>query len=125
VSLSRTHVASSTSFISVAITHTVYVSRLILGHIAVGLLRIHLYVRRWMRPIVTNLVALSVGLSVTVAVQKTAELIEMPFVLWIRWVEESMCYMGAHWRHLANTIEPFLCGGDATLCRITLTTCLI
>ena len=24
-----------------------------------------------------------------------------------------MCYMGAHWRNLANTIESFLCGGDA------------
>ena len=29
-------------------------------------------------------IAWSVGLSVTVAVQKTAELIEMPFGLWIR-----------------------------------------
>ena len=45
----------ATIIISVAITHTVYVSRLILGRIAV--LRIHLYVHRWMRPIVTNLVA--------------------------------------------------------------------
>ena len=44
VSVSGTHVASSTSFISVAITHTVYVSRLIVGRIAV--LRIHLYVHR-------------------------------------------------------------------------------
>ena len=26
-------------------------------------------------------------------------------------------------RHLANTIEPFICGGDAVLCQITLTTC--
>ena len=31
-------------------------------------------------------------------------------------------YMGAHWRHLANTIEPSICGGNAVLCRITLTT---
>ena len=22
---------------------------------------------------------------------------------------------GAHWRHLANTTEPFMCGGDVTL----------
>jgi len=29
----------------------------------------------------------------------------------------------AHWRHLANTIEPSVCGGDAVLCQITLTTC--
>ena len=32
-------------------------------------------------------------------------------------------YMGAHWRLLANTIEPSVCGGDAVLCQITLTTC--
>jgi len=31
---------------------------------------------------------------------------------------------GAHWRHLANTTEPSMCGGDAVLCQITLTTCL-
>ena len=30
---------------------------------------------------------------------------------------------GAHWRHLANTIEPSICGGDAVLCQFTLTTC--
>ena len=29
----------------------------------------------------------------------------------------------AHWRHLANTIEPHVCGGDAACCQITLTTC--
>ena len=29
----------------------------------------------------------------------------------------------AHWRYLANTTEPSMCGGDATLCQITLTTC--
>ena len=32
---------------------------------------------------------------------------------------------GAHWRHLANTTEPSMCGGDAALCQITLTTCSI
>jgi len=32
-------------------------------------------------------------------------------------------YMGAHWRHLVNTMEPSMCGGDAALCQITLTTC--
>ena len=32
-------------------------------------------------------------------------------------------YMGAHWRHLANTTEPSECSGDAALCQITLTTC--
>jgi len=35
-----------------------------------------------------------------------------------------MCSHGrAHWRHLANTIELSVCGGDAVLCQITLTTC--
>ena len=29
----------------------------------------------------------------------------------------------AHWRNLANTIEPSVCGGDADLCQITLTAC--
>ena len=32
-------------------------------------------------------------------------------------------YMGSHWRHLKNTTEPTMCGGDAALCQITLTTC--
>jgi len=32
---------------------------------------------------------------------------------------------GAHWRHLKNTTEPSLCGGDAALCQVTLTTCFI
>jgi len=31
----------------------------------------------------------------------------------------------AHLRHLANMIEPSICGGDAVLCQITLTTCSI
>jgi len=29
---------------------------------------------------------------------------------------------GAHWRHLANTTEPSVCGGDAALCQMTLCT---
>jgi len=28
----------------------------------------------------------------------------------------------AHWCHLANMTEPSVCGGDAVLCQITLTT---
>jgi len=39
---------------------------------------------------------------------ETAEPIEMPFGMWTR-VEG----WGAHWRNLANAIEPFMCGGDA------------
>jgi len=34
-------------------------------------------------------------------------------------------YMDAHWRHLANKTEPSVCGGDAALCQITLTTCFV
>ena len=31
--------------------------------------------------------------------------------------------VSTHWRNLANTIEPSVCGGDAALCQIALTTC--
>jgi len=34
-------------------------------------------------------------------------------------------YMGCTLRHLANTTEPSVCGGDAALCQITLTSCYI
>jgi len=30
---------------------------------------------------------------------------------------------GAHWRHVANTIELSVCCGDAALCQFTLTVC--
>jgi len=68
-------------------------------------------------------------------VQKTAELIDLPFGLWVRVVRRRqkfsrfrqlapIVYYGtAHWRHLANTIEPSVCCGDAALCQIILTTC--
>jgi len=36
---------------------------------------------------------------------------------YIRW--------GVYWRHLANTTEQSVCGGDVALCRITPTTCLL
>jgi len=35
----------------------------------------------------------------------------------------AFCISGAHWRHLANTTEPSVCGGDAALRQVTLTTC--
>jgi len=35
----------------------------------------------------------------------------------------AFCIWGAHWCHLKNTTEPSMCGGDAALCQITLTTC--
>ena len=42
-------------------------------------------------------------------------LLWQPFLAFYIW--------GAHWRHLKNTTEPSMCGGDAALCQITLTTC--
>jgi len=67
---------------------------------------------------------------------KTAEPIDLSFGLWTRVGRRKhkfnrirnrqvapMCPRGkAHWRHLANTIEPTVYGGDAALCQITLTT---
>jgi len=50
---------------------------------------------------------------------KTAEPIEMPFGMWTRVgprkyvLEKWGSWGGAHWRNLANTIEPLMCGGDA------------
>jgi len=37
----------------------------------------------------------------------------------------SFYIWGVHWRHLMNTTEPSMCGCDAGLCQITLTTCFI
>jgi len=37
----------------------------------------------------------------------------------------SGCTILVYWRNLANTTEPSVCGGDAALCQITLTTCFI
>jgi len=51
---------------------------------------------------------------------KTAELIDTPLAYGLGWAKESMCWMGSYWRHLANTFEPSVCGGDAALCQITL-----
>jgi len=55
-----------------------------------------------------------------------AEPIEMPFGAWTR-VDPRNHVLdgGARWRNLANTIEPSVCGGDAALRQITLTTCCI
>jgi len=63
-----------------------------------------------------------------------AELIDLPFGLWtrlgqtkhifngIRPVAPMCSHVRAHWRNLANTTKPSICGGDADLCQITLTT---
>jgi len=76
-----------------------------------------------------------------VSCAKTAEPIHLPFGLWT-WVCPRKCKFNCirqvapmctrsivftrwHWsqHHLANTIEPSVCGGDAALCQVTLTTC--
>jgi len=45
-------------------------------------------------------------------------------IVFARW--RQVCPHGkAHGRHLANRIEPSVCGGDAVLCQITFTTCVI
>jgi len=65
---------------------------------------------------------------------KAAKPIDLPFGLWtpvglrkhkLNRIPQvaPMCPHGrAHWRHLANMIEPSVCGCDAVLCHITLTT---
>ena len=71
---------------------------------------------------------------VIVSCAEVAQPIDLPFGLRI-WVGQRkhefncirqvapICLHGrAHWRHLANTIEQSVCGGDAALCQITLTT---
>jgi len=70
-----------------------------------------------------------------VSCAETAEPIDLPFELWTRVDRRKhkfnrirqvtpMCLHGrAHWRHLTNTTEPYVCGGDVVLCQITLTTC--
>jgi len=57
----------------------------------------------------------SVGLSVTVvSPAKTAEPIEMPFKMWTRVGPKKRVLDGsAHWRNMANTLEPSVCGGGA------------
>jgi len=45
---------------------------------------------------------------------KTAEPIDMPFEMWTQvGPRKHVLDGGAHWRHLANTTEPSMCGGDA------------
>jgi len=48
------------------------------------------------------------------ATAKMAELIDMLFWLWTRVSPRKHVFHGsAHSHHLANTIEPSMCGGDA------------
>jgi len=60
---------------------------------------------------------------------KTAEpfevLVGLPYTIWT-WVgpRKHVLRGCAHWRHLANTIEPSMCSSDVACSQITLTTCL-
>ena len=72
-----------------------------------------------MRPIVTDRVTWSVGRSVTVVSPATTAEVR---------IDRDAVWdldLRAHWRHLANTVEPSMCGGDAACCHITLTTCFV
>jgi len=77
-----------------------------------------------MQPIVTNRVEWSVGRSVTVLNPAKIYLTDQDAV----WIvdsgrpKEACVTWWAHWRHLVNTTEPSVCGSDAALCHITLTT---
>ena len=56
--------------------------------------------------------------------KRTAEPIQMPFGMWIPVGPRNHVLdgvRGAHWRHLANTTESSVCGGDAALRQTTLT----
>jgi len=68
-----------------------------------------------MRPIVTDGVAWSVSLFVTImSPAETAEPTEMPFGLSTRVSPRKHALNeDAHWRNLTNTIEPLMYGGDA------------
>jgi len=59
-----------------------------------------------------------------VSCAETAEPIEMPFGVWTRMRPRKHVLNGVErWRHLTNTIQPSMCGGDAAFCQITLSTC--
>jgi len=61
-----------------------------------------------------------------------AEPIDLPFGLWTRAGQRKHKFDRirhgcanvprgrAHWRHLANTIEPSVCGGYAVSCQVTM-----
>ena len=69
-------------------------------------------------------VSWSAGRSVTVVSPgKTAEPTEMSFGWRTQVGPRKLVLDGVHWRHLANTTELSMCGGNAACCQITLTTC--
>jgi len=66
------------------------------------------------------------GLEKTLSPTKTDEPIEMPFEGKTHAGEKDhVLDVGAHWSHLAHTIERSVRGGDAALCQLTLTIVII
>ena len=67
----------------------------------------------WVCPETAERIEMSFGLWTCVC-PETAERIEMSFGLWTCVCPRKHVLNGdACWRHLANMIEPFMCGGDA------------
>jgi len=63
--------------------------------------------------------------NTAVSCAKMAEPIDMLFGLWTRvGPGKHVLRWGTHWRHMANTTEPSVCGGDASFCQIALITCI-
>ena len=84
------------------------------------------YIRK--RPIVTNGVAWSVGLSVRLsrlsALQKRLNRSRCRLEYGLGWAQGSITRWSVRWSNLTNTTEPSMRCGDAAFCQIiTLTTC--
>jgi len=83
----------------------------------------------WPSPIATDEVLWPVCLSVGWSVchdhehAKMTEPIKISFEMWTRVGPRKHVLDGsADWCNLANMTEPSMCGGDASLCQLTLTT---
>jgi len=80
-----------------------------------------------MQPTVTHRLAWSVCLSVCLsrsrALQKRLNRSRCRLGMDLGGPMKALLYWGAHWGHLANTIETSICSDDAAFCRITLSTC--
>jgi len=79
-----------------------------------------------MRPIATRVARSVVCVSVLdtrVNCAKTAEPIAWASLVTLGSKELCVKNGGAHWHHLANTVELSVCGGGVSVSKITLTTC--
>ena len=75
-----------------------------------------------MRPIDTDRVAWSVGLSVCHSSEPCINDRDAVWDLDSVGPCNHVLSGGSHWRNLANTIEPPMCGADAACCQLILTT---